>query len=141
MASEIVAVAEKEETQLKFEEALEKIKTLETGISTNCDMLLHHQVDNLAIAQTLMSSRTEAATSTMTNSFDGFNSDLTQQLDAARSLHDALHQQMRDEQERADALQKQLVRAKEQASFFAPTLARVSPPVSLDFVSSSCFTE
>ena len=112
--------------QRRLEEALEKIKTLETGFSTNpCDMLPLKNVvqDNLAIAQALMSPRAEAATSTTINAFDGFNSDLTLQLDAARSLNDALRQQMRDEQERADALQKQLVRAKEQVHLLAPTLA------------------
>ena len=137
MASEIVAVAEKKEKQRKLEEALEKIKTLETTCAVKDEMVRQTQaqahlyevaqsalVQKMAqMAQALMSSRTEAATSTMTNAFDGFNSDLTLQLDAARSLNDALRQQMRDEQERADALQKQLVRAKEQVRLLAPTLA------------------
>jgi hypothetical protein len=126
MASEIVAVNEKEDQQRKLEEALEKIKTLETGFSTNpCDILPLKNVvqDNIAVAQALMSPRAEAATSTRTNAFDGFNSDLTLQLDAARSLNDALRQQMRDEQERSDALEKQLVREKEQVRLLAPTPA------------------
>ena len=137
MASEIVAVAEKKEKQRKLEEALEKIKTLETTCAVKDEMVRQTQaqahlyevaqsalVQKMAqMAQALMSPRAEAATSTTINAFDGFNSDLTMQLDAARSLNDALRQQLRDEQERADALQKQLVRAKEQVRLLAPTLA------------------
>ena len=137
MASEIVAVAEKKEKQRKLEEAFEKIKTLETACSVKDEVVRQTQaqahlyevaqsalVQKMAeMAQALMSPRAEAATSTRINAFDGFNSDLTLQLDAARSLNDALRQQMRDEQERADALQKQLVRAKEQVRLLAPTLA------------------
>jgi hypothetical protein len=137
MASEIVAVAEKKEKQRKLEEALEKIKTLETTCAVKDEMVRQTQaqahlyevaqsalVQKMAqMAQALMSPRAEAATSTTINAFDGFNSDLTLQLDAARSLNDALRQQMRDEQERSDALQKQLVREKEQVRLLAPTLA------------------
>ena len=137
MASEIVAVAEKKEKQRKLEEALEKIKTLETACAVKDEMVRQTQaqshlyevaqsalVQKMAqMAQALMSPRAEAATSTTINAFDGFNSDLTLQLDAARSLNDALRQQMRDEQERSDALQKQLVREKEQVRLLAPTPA------------------
>jgi hypothetical protein len=137
MASEIVAVAEKKEKQRKLEEALEKIKTLETACAVKDEMVRQtqaqahlYEVAQSALvqkmdemAQALMSPRAEAATSTRINAFDGFNSDLTLQLDAARSLNDALRQQMRDEQERSDALQKQLVREKEQVRLLAPTLA------------------
>jgi hypothetical protein len=137
MASEKVAVNEKEDQQRKLEEAFEKIKTLETACSVKDEVVRQTQaqahlyevaqsalVQKMAeMAQALMSPRAEAATSTMINAFDGFNSDLTLQLDAARSLNDALRQQMRDEQERSDALQKQLVREKEQVRLLAPTLA------------------
>jgi replicative DNA helicase len=137
MASEIVAVAEKKEKQRKLEEAFEKIKTLETACSVKDEVVRQTQaqahlyevaqsalVQKMAeMAQALMSPRAEAATSTRINAFDGFNSDLTLQLDAARSLNDALRQQMRDEQERYDALQKQLVREKEQVRLLAPTPA------------------
>jgi hypothetical protein len=137
MASEIIAVAEKKEKQRKLEEAFEKIKTLETACSVKDEVVHQTQaqahlyevaqsalVQKMAeMAQALMSPRAEAATSTRINAFDGFNSDLTLQLDAARSLNDALRQQMRDEQERSDALQKQLVREKEQVRLLAPTPA------------------
>jgi hypothetical protein len=128
VASEKAAASERDEKKRELEEALEKIQLLEAICAATNDTLRQTQsqlllfevsqkalLQNMAqMVQTQPTCRDDAATSPRHNAFDDFNADLKLQVEAGRSLIDALRQQLCDEQERADVLQKQLTKEKEQ---------------------------
>ena len=128
MASEKAATSERDEMKRELEEALEKIQLLEAVCAATNDTLRHSQsqvhlfevsqkalLQNMAqIVQTQTTCREDAATSPRHNAFDDFNADLKLQVEAGRTLIDALRQQLCDEQESAAVLQKQLAKEKEQ---------------------------
>lgn len=118
IASEILANSARNEEHRALEEALERIKVLQSRCTENEEMLRQKDTAHNALIQKMAeTSRTQAPchapSSPRLNAFDDFNSDLLQ-AEAGRALVVALRQQLGDEQERAAALQKQLVREREQ---------------------------
>ena len=103
----------------ELEEALERIKVLQSRCAENEEMLRQKDAAHNALIQKVAeTSRTQAPchapSSPRLNAFDDFNSDLKLQAEAGRALAVALRQQIGDEQERAAVLQRQLAREREQ---------------------------
>ena len=120
IASEISAVAAKDEKNRELEEALERNKVLQARCAENEDMLRqqdvaqHELMQRMAQMARAQTSSSDAPLSTRLNAFDDFNSDLKLQVEAGRTLLDAIRQQLEDERERVAVLQKQIAREREQ---------------------------
>ena len=119
IASQILANTARNEEHRALEEALERIKVLQSRCAENEEILRQKDTAHNALIQNVAeTSRTQAPchapSSPRLNAFDDFNSDLKLQAEAGRALAVALRQQIGDEQERAAVLQRQLAREREQ---------------------------
>lgn len=119
IASQILSNTARNEEHRALEEALERIKVLQSRCAENEEMLRQKDAAHNALIQKVAeTSRTQAPchapSSPRLNAFDDFNSDLKLQAEAGRALAVALRQQIGDEQERAAVLQRQLAREREQ---------------------------
>ncbi len=134
-------VTKTERLQCELEEALAKIKVLQSRCAENEDALRqkeaaqHELIQKLAQMARAQLSSCDAPSSPRLNAFDDFNSDLKLQVEAGRTLIDAIRQQLGDERERVAVLQKQLAREKEQVRVLGALLCLRM------VVSSFCFSE
>ena len=95
----------------------------------------HELIQKLAQMARAQMSSCDAPSLPRLNAFDDFNSDLKLQVEAGRTLIDAIRQQLEDERERVAVLQKQLAREKEQVRLLGALLCLRM------VVSSFCFSE